>query len=146
MISKKFIDKPIFGLVGAGGFGRETIQFIHTQKKKYEIYFVDSFVKSKYINEIKVISDDQFFSLNTKKKYFNVSVSDGHKREKISNLYKKNGVKPLTLHSKNSTNHGFNEIGTGCTICDYTVISPNSKIGDFVHINRGAQVAHDTSI
>ena len=146
MTIKNSLNKPIFGLIGAGGFGRETISFINNLKKKYEIYFVDNMIKSEKINDVKIISDDEFLNIKSNKKYFNISISNGKKREELSNHFKKNGAKPLTIFSKNSAIHEYNIIGDGCILCDYTVISPNAKIGNFVHVNRGAQIAHDTTI
>tara|TARA_B100001059_G_C17828869_1_gene583279 strand:- start:1981 stop:2640 length:660 start_codon:yes stop_codon:yes gene_type:complete len=146
MTNVNSINKPIFGLVGAGGFGRESIDFINSLEEEYEVYFVDNAIKSEFINDIKVISDDEFIKINNTKKFFNVSIADVYKREEISIRFIENGLKPLSIFSNTSINYGYNKIGHGCIFSDYTIIAANTKIGNFVHLNRGVQISHDSSV
>ncbi len=136
----------IFGLVGAGGYGRETINFIRNNKENFEICFIDKNVKAKDINGIKVISDDEFINLKKKDKYFNVSVSNPLKRKEIAERYISYDIKPIELHANTFINHGENNFDEGSIFSDYTIISADIKIGKFFHCNRLSHVGHDVQI
>lgn len=140
------MSKKIFGLVGAGGYGRETIHYIKNNKDDFEIFFIDKNINDRDIRGIKVISDDDFFSIKCDKKFFNVSVSDSFNRKKIVDHYISNGVQPIDLHATTFINHGTSDIGEGSIISDYSIISADVKIGKFFHCNRLSQVGHDVQI
>ena len=95
----------IFGLVGAGGYGRETIHFIKNSSEDFDVYFIDKNIKTKNINGIKVITDEEFLNIKNKEKYFNVSVSNSKKRKSIADNFKKNGAIAKDLHAKSFINH-----------------------------------------
>lgn len=138
--------KKTFGLVGAGGYGRETIHFIKNKNEDFEIFFIDTNIDLKNIHGIDVISDDEFLSLNDDDKYFNVSVSDPLKRKKVVDQYVSSGVKPIELCANTFINHGASDIGEGSIFSDFTIVSADVKIGKFFQCNRFSQIAHDVCI
>ena len=135
----------IFGLVGAGGYGRETIHFIKNNSEDFDVYFIDKNIKTKSIHGIKVITDEEFLNIKNKEKYFNISVSNSKKRKSIADNFKKNGAIAIDLHAKSFINHGAT-LDEGSICSDYTIISADVKIGKFFHCNRLSQVAHDVTV
>ena len=136
----------IFGLVGAGGYGRETIDYINNNSENFEVYFIDSNIKSTSINGIKVVNDKDFLSMKCEERFFNISVSDPLKRKSIADFYIKSGVRPMALHAKSFINQGTDNIDIGSILSDYAVISKDVEIGKFFHCNRLSQIAHDVKI
>tara|TARA_B100001248_G_scaffold256649_1_gene237994 strand:+ start:636 stop:1271 length:636 start_codon:yes stop_codon:yes gene_type:complete len=135
----------IFGLVGAGGFGRELLPYINGFDHS-SIYLVDDDNRDNNVNGFKLISRENFLTIPDKKKFFNISISDGVIREKISNFFLANQIKPYEIKASNAIVHDFADIGIGAALCDFTIISPNTKIGKFFHFNRFSQVGHDCVI
>lgn len=131
-----------FGLFGCGGHGRETIPYVQNFKKN-EIKFVDDNVKSSRINDIEVLSSENFFKLEADVKYFNVSVANNFERKKISDKFLANDCKPLNLISSTSVVNKYSTINEGSILSEYTYVAPNVKIGKFFHLNRYSQVSHD---
>ena len=136
----------IFGLVGAGGYGREIISYIKNSSDIYEVYFIDKNIKKNNINGINVIEEKDFLNIESDNKFFNISIADSIKREEISLRFLENGISPLELHSKTFINHEHNELDIGSVFSDFTIMSPNVKIGKFFHANRFSQIGHDSII
>ena len=118
----------IFGLVGAGGFGREVISYLDSVDPK-SIYFIDDNITLSSVNEIKVISSEEFLKLPVKKKYFNISIAEGQTRKKLAQYLSHNKIIPQTIKARNSIVHEYSDIDEGAILCDFTIISPNTKIG-----------------
>lgn len=138
------MDK-IFGLVGCGGFGRETINYVKDFSKN-DIKFVDDHIKLSNINGIEIISSNEFLNLKVPKKYFNVSIANYSNRKEIVEKFITHNCKPISLVSSTSVLYDYTSINEGSILCEYTVISPNSKIGKYFHLNRFSSVAHDCVI
>jgi sugar O-acyltransferase (sialic acid O-acetyltransferase NeuD family) len=135
----------IFGLVGCGGFGRETINYIKNFDKN-EIKFVDDHIKLSNINGIEIISSDDFLNLKVPEKYFNVSIANSNNRKEIVEKFLTHNCKPISLKSSSSILNDFTSVDEGSILCEYTVISSNAKIGKYFHLNRFSSVAHDCVI
>jgi sugar O-acyltransferase (sialic acid O-acetyltransferase NeuD family) len=137
--------KKIFGLVGPGGFGREVIPYLKTFTPD-SIYFIDDNMTTASINGVDVLSRDEFLELSAEKKYFNISISNSSIREDIANYFFQNKITPLDIRASNAIVHDYSKIDEGSILCDYTIISPNTKIGKFFHLNRFSQIGHDCTI
>ena len=135
----------IFGLVGCGGFGRETINYLKNFDKS-EIKFIDDYVKLSNINGIEIISSNDFLNLKVPEKYFNVSIANYSNRKEIAEKFLTYNCKPISLACSTSVLYNYTSVDEGSILCEYTVISPNSKIGKYFHLNRFSSVAHDCVI
>ena len=135
----------IFGLFGCGGFGREIIAYINDSKID-EIYFIDDSITKEKKNNISVLSREDFLSKEAQQKYFNISVADSKQRKEIVNFFLDKGIEPLQIISPTSIVSEHSQIEQGAIVCDYTIISPNTVIGKYFHLNRFSQVAHDCVI
>ena len=142
--------KIIFGLYGAGGFGREVMYIAHQQFASNgiaaEIYFVETEPKQQIVNGIKNISESDFFSLQCDQKLFNVAIADSSAREVLANRCIAAGAEPLTLISPDSIVYDHDAVGPGAIICAYSMITSNVQVGKFFHSNIYSYIAHDCTV
>jgi len=145
----------IFGLFGAGGFSREVMPFAapyftHTMKAQgvtsSQVYFVDAHPGTSTLNGLPLISEEEFFSIDCERRYFNVAAADSKLREKLAGGCIDRKAEPLTIHASNSTVYVENQIGPGAILCGYTSVTSNAVIGKFFHSNIYSYVAHDCII
>lgn len=142
----------IFGLVGAGGFGRE----IMPTKDKFELvgagrrihrvskqYFVDSSITSTEINQVEILSEANFLGEPAQRKYFNVAIADSVLREKVAERLVDSGVKPVSIVSKTSQINPSSVFDEGAIFCASSIVTANARIGKFFHANIFSYIAHD---
>ena len=153
-MEKKLI-KMIFGIVGVGGFGREVMpvarsyiasKYSHIDKDDIEVVFVETEPKVDFVNDIRIMSDKDFISLNVEQKYFNVTIGSSSKRELISRRLIDAGCIPFSIFANSAIIYNAVTIGESATICDNVMILPNVEIGTFFHANFYSYVAHDCKI
>ncbi len=144
--------RPLFGLYGAGGFGREIMPIrghfncsdtSGNVIKNLKSCFIESEASFPFVNSIENFSEDKFLAQSATKKYFNVAIANSVAREKIAANLKENSIMPANLMSKISNVHSESLIGEGAIICAYATISANAQIGVFFHGNIYSYVAHD---
>ena len=124
----------VFGLYGAGGFGREVMPFMKqqiaaTKVKTSGIYFLETSPTSNEVNGYPRISEKAFFELECSERYFNVAIADSKARERIVNECLAKGAKPLTIQAPDFITYGNNEIGEGGIFC--ARLRQMSKSGNF---------------
>ncbi len=147
------MERITFGLLGAGGFGREVMPFVRSSVAKtllipesyIDVYFVETWQpKERTVNDYTVISLDEFIKISGKK-YFNVAVGNGEDRAAIVTRVNSN-AESLTLFSPQTIILDCNNIGAGSIFCPNTMVTSNAKIGKFFQCNIYAYVAHDCII
>jgi sugar O-acyltransferase (sialic acid O-acetyltransferase NeuD family) len=152
VVSKQ--KKVLIGLYGAGGFAREVMPIIAEQLAKdkqqvdsdFVLCFVDHIPQQITMNAYPVMSEDEFLRAECDGRLFNVAVADSKLREKIANVCLEQNMKAVSIRATQSVIYDENQIGEGCIICAYSVISANAKIGKFFHSNFYSYVAHDCVI
>jgi len=145
----------IYGIIGAGGFGREVMPVARqmiaslngSNSQAYELVFVVENLKEQIVvNGHKVIDESDFIAMESSEKFFNIAIADYKARERISKKMIDSKIKPFTIRASNSVIFDGNEIGDGAIICPFTSITSNAKIGKFFHSNIYSYVAHDCVI
>ena len=143
----------VFGLFGAGGFGREVIEIANQHFAKLsndqfyvKIYFIESSPVNSKIYSYDVISEEDFHKLSCAKKYFNIAVSNSVAREQIANRFIDKGAESLSIRAANSILYNNLDISSGSIICGFCTITSDVKIGKFFHANIYSYVAHDSVI
>jgi sugar O-acyltransferase (sialic acid O-acetyltransferase NeuD family) len=138
-----------YGIVGAGGFGREVMPVAREMLGRsspngdYELVFVDENLnKEKIINGHRAVSIADFLSMETDKKYFNIAIADYKNRERIANRMLDDGIKPFTIQALNYSCLDGNTIGEGAIFCSFTHVTSDARIGRFFHCNIYSYVAH----
>lgn len=147
------MNNVIFGLLGAGGFGREVMPFarksvarsLGLQEEEVAFYFVETWQPDHdQANGYPLISLDAFLALDGEK-YFNVAVANSRDRESMVTAVG-NGAKPLALFAQEALVLDCNQFGEGSIFCPNTMVTSNSQIGKFFHCNYYSYVAHDCVI
>lgn len=138
---------------GVGGFGREVvtlIEDINKVKPTYNIvgFFDDRRDRGKMVNGYPVLGTIR--KLNFWKTDLAVVVAVGKpvtRREIVEKIINPKVFYPTLIHPTVWIGDDeFVKIGKGCIICAGNMITTNIKIGDFVILNLGCTVGHDTVI
>jgi len=147
------MKKIIFGLLGAGGFGREVMPYakqciakiVAVSPDKIDAYFVETWEpQEKTVNGYPLISLESFLSLPGQR-YFNVAVGDGRAREAM--VRKVAGrAEPIAIHAPQAIFLDNNSIGAGSVFCANTMVTSNATIGRHFQANIYSYVAHDCVI
>lgn len=140
-------------IFGVGGFGREVlalIKDINKVKPTWNIvgFFDDGHEKGELINGYPVLGKTE--ELNRWPTPISLAVSIGNPKVKKNIIDKVSNplvdyptlIHPLVWVGDKE----FVEIGKGCIICAGTLITTNIKIEDFVILNLGCTVGHDSII
>jgi len=141
-----------FGLVGAGGFGREVMPLAKSNLpslfpgENVNITFVDVQSTRLKVNSVQLMDENTFVGLAAKEKYFNVAIADSKVREQVVNRIVDCGATPLAITASNVVILDNNTIGVGAILCAFSHITSNTKIGKYFHCNYHCYVAHDCVI
>lgn len=137
-------------IIGAGGFGREVYNWIldgGVGNGFSEIAFIDRDLDALkgFENYPPVISTIDEYSPESGDRLVLAIASPKIKSFIHSLIANKGGEFVSVIHPtvKIATNVS---LGQGVIFCPYVIISCDSKIGDFVHINTASTIAHDVSI
>ena len=140
-------------IIGAGGFGREVkmlIEQINHIEKKYEFigFYDDNIPIDSEVNGFKILGTvDELEQINYSLEIV-ISVADPLIKKKIhETLNKNNNLNfPSLIHPNVLIGEDEVVIGYGCIICASNIITVNIIIGNFVILNLGCTVGHDTKI
>lgn len=148
--------RKLFGLFGAGGFGREVMPIFKELSQSFagldwcghgaDAAFVVTQGTSNSVNGYPVYSDSQFFSIEADQILFNVAVADSKIRQQLVLNCLEKGATPLTLISPKACTYDNNAVGEGAVICAFATVTSNARIGRFFHCNIYSYVAHDCEI
>lgn len=140
--------KAVFGLVGAGGFGREVMPLVaHSLQRAgfasegTEVLFVDDRLAGQAINGYRTVTVAAFEQLPGRR-LFNVAVADAAIRRQLAQRLSL-GAEPLSLVAASAVIGDANEIGPGAILCPFATVTSNARIGAFFHCNLYSYVAHD---
>lgn len=143
-------DIAIFGV---GGFGREVLALIKDINKvepTWNIvgFFDDGYEKGLIINGYPTLGTSA--DLNKWETPISVAISIGNpviKKKILDKITNPLVDYPTLIHPTVWIGDSeFVEMGKGCIICAGNLITTNIKIGDFVILNLGCTVGHDTII
>lgn len=143
----------LYGIIGAGGFGREVMPLIHHQlkekhtKENYKLVFVkEDVIDATHINGYSVMHIEEFINTSADEKYFNIAIAKYVHRKRIAEYLLSLNMKPFSIYADNYSNLGNNAIDIGAIFCAFTFVSPNARIGKFFHANIYSYIAHDSVI
>ncbi|POA76361.1 sugar O-acyltransferase, sialic acid O-acetyltransferase NeuD family [Pseudomonas mohnii] len=144
--------KKYFGIIGAGGYGREVIPLAKAMvddllaSDSAELYFVvEGEIGEDTINGYPVISLDRFLSLSGER-LFSIAIGASDARERISAVCESQGAKPFSVIAGNAVILDGNEIAEGAVLSPFVTVTSNAKIGKHFHANIYSYVAHDCVI
>lgn len=140
-------------IIGAGGFGREVkmlIDQINHNEKKYEFigFYDDNLEKESLVNGYKVLGTiNELFQIDYNLEVV-ISIADPTIKKKIYETIKNNHFIsfPTLIHPNVLIGTDEVTFGYGCIICASNIITVNISLGNFVILNLGCTVGHDTKI
>ncbi len=147
--------RTLYGIVGAGGFGREIMpvarQMISAlndfNSDKYDLVFVVENLKEQItVNGHNAIDLSDFIAMESSRRFFNIAIADYKVRERIAKKIIDSDIQPFTIKASNAVVLDGNDIGEGAILCPFSTITSNTKIGRFFHSNIYSYVAHDCVI
>lgn len=140
------MDK-VYGIYGAGGFGREVLPLLRQQiKNTGKIYFIVDNAEDNVINGVPVVSFDTFCMLDAKFKYFTVAIADRNIRVKLNDKCQSHNLLPVSIFAHNAIVMDEVDIADGAILAPFTCITSNVKIGKSFHANLYSYIAHDCII
>ncbi len=142
----------LYGIVGAGGFGREVIPLAKTMlqtqfsSSQFELVFVDEGRTESTLNGYSVLTPAEFFERASGNIFFNAAIAGYEARRKVVELMTQKGARPFQINAQNRVELDHNIIGEGAIFCPYTTLTSNSKIGKYFHANLYSYIGHDCQI
>ena len=137
-------------ILGSGGHGKVVADIAFANKVFKRIYFLDDNFKEKnIIDDIKVVGDLSISTLEKikkKKSAFITAFGDGFLRSKYHKVLKNLDLPVISLIHKSSVVSRFSTIKLGSVICAGSIVGPNVQIGEGVIINHNSTVDHDCKI
>ncbi len=148
-------DAILFGLFGTGGFARPVMPLVrHSLSMALgekagadaRIAFVDRDAAALSLNGHPVMAEAQFLKAPAGRTFFNVAIASAGLRRRIAAACQANGAQPLHIQAPSAIIYAENEIAEGAVICANTMITCNTRIGRFFHLNIFSYVEHDCVI
>lgn len=144
--------KPLI-IVGAGGFGRETLDVLRASDPNGSTWDFIGFVSDKEpdltlierIGAAWLGTIDSYLD-STREIHFVIAVGDPVARELIARKFEQGGFRPVTLIHPRASIGADVQIGEGSIICSNVSITTNVRIGSHVHVNPNSTIGHDVHI
>ncbi len=142
----------LYGLIGAGGFGREVMPLLEACVEEQalllpeadaEVAFVESTPSAQRIGARPVLALGDFLAADDRERLFNVAIADSYVRERLALACLAGGCLAQTLIAGDAEIFKTATIGEGAIICGRTMITDKARIGRFFHCNIYSYVAHD---
>lgn len=146
----------LYGVIGAGGFGKEVMPLAahwlpiwdgvdHDSKLVFVVE--DQYFKpNQQVNGYRVMSMTEFLHAPASERRYNISIGNSAVRERIANSIPADVAKPFSIVAPNHVSLDENTLGEGAIFCGFTTVTSNAKIGRFFHANLYSYVAHDCVI
>ena len=137
-------------ILGSGGHGKVVADIALTNKVFKKVYFLDdNYDKKNIIDDVKIVGDlseNTLVKINKKQSAFITAFGDGFLRSKYHQILKNLDLQVISLIHKSSKISHFSKIKLGSVICAGSIIGPNVEIGEGVIINHNSTVDHDCKI
>ena len=146
------MTKPMYGIYGASGFGREVIPLAREELLKQGIsfdrlVFIDDGVETiKVLNGHRVLSFAEFLNENASERYVNIAIANSNVREKIETRLRADHVLDWSIQANNCVIMDDVQIGCGAILSPFVTLTSNIRIGKYFHANIYSYVAHDCII
>ena len=144
--------QTIYGIYGIGGFAREILPLVREEVKNNEnikIYFIvdEQYVSDeKMLNQIEIISFNNFINISNVKKFLTVGFSNTKRRIEVVEYCQKNNIQLLNVKASNVVIMDNVEIDEGSILCPFVTLTSDIKIGKGFQANIYSYVAHDCVI
>lgn len=143
-------------VIGAGGFGRETLDVLEAVNKvepdRYRVVgVVDDRPSEANLARLAVRgyrhlgSIEQALSANASGNFV-LAVGTPSARESVARRMEAAGWKPVSVVHPSAVIGSVVRLGAGCVVCGGVQLSTNTRLGRYVHLNPSATIGHDAEI
>ena len=132
-----------FFVVGAGGFGRETLDALRAMSadRAIDVEFLDDHAPAGEIDGVRVGRPDQ-----AEAGTFVVAVADPRARARLAGSLLVRGLTPGQVIHPRAVISPAAAIGPGCVVLANAFVSAGVTLGAHVHVNYNATVGHDSAL
>jgi sugar O-acyltransferase (sialic acid O-acetyltransferase NeuD family) len=141
--------RPLLGIYGAGGHGRETLYVLRSSialESDARPIFIDDAATDDQINGCDVLTFDQFLAEDSSGKAVNCAVGDPHLRRRLVDKCAAANLIFFDVRANETVVMDDVEIGEGSILSPYVSLTSNIRIGRHFHANYYSYVAHDCVI
>lgn len=142
------MTQRLFGLYGAGGFGRGMMPVVREQLARagWQVVFIETQPVLAEVNGVALWSEDRFFETSCDERGFAVAIADSRARQRIAERCQARGAHALSLQAASASLYDANQIGAGAILCAHSTVTSNVRIGCHFHANLYSYVEHDCVI
>lgn len=143
-------------VVGAGGFGRETLDVIEdvtaAGSERFTIVgVVDAAPDDLKLSRLRArgvgyLGQDDEWLRDPDADCFAIGIGDPAIRQRLAGRYSAAGLTPATLIHPAAAIGRHTFIGAGSVVCAGVVVSTNVQLGEYVHLNPNATIGHDARL
>jgi sugar O-acyltransferase (sialic acid O-acetyltransferase NeuD family) len=143
----------LYGIIGAGGFGREVIPLASRWLPIWDgldhdselVFVVEDrlFKPDTVINGYRVLNLTDFLSAQATQRRYSIAIGDSTTRERIADSIPREIAKPFEIMAQSHVALDENIVGEGSIFCNFSHITSNARIGRFFHANIYSYVAHN---
>jgi sugar O-acyltransferase (sialic acid O-acetyltransferase NeuD family) len=145
-------NQALYGLVGAGGFGREVMPLARSQLASRLVagearlaFVVEDEPSGREVNGTPVISMGEFLA-HPGERHFNIAIAASAARARIASLCEAAGARPYSIIASNVVIQDGVELGEGAILCPFVMLLSNVRVGRYFHANIYSYIAHDCVI
>jgi sugar O-acyltransferase (sialic acid O-acetyltransferase NeuD family) len=138
-------------IIGAGGFGREVLNWALDAETLQEEWRVAGFLDENplalesFSIPYPILGSPSSY-LPAEEDVFVCAIGDPQTKLRVCEELQARGAKFITLVHPTAVIGRYNKIGQGCIFCPRSCITTNIVLGDFVTINVSSGIGHDASI
>lgn len=141
------MNKIVYGIYGASGFGKEVMPLLKQQLKVEETcYFIDDSETIDSLNAYKVLTLKEFLNVEADEHYVNIAIANSKTREHLTTLCLENGIKIFNIKANNVLILDEVYLDEGAILAPFITLTSNIVIGKSFHANIYSYVAHDCVI
>lgn len=145
------MSAPLYGVMGAGGYGRGVMplarqQLLADRVPLEQLVFVDDALAGQQINGHRVLSHEQFIAAPAVYRQSVIAVADSRRREHIAKLCAQDGVLPWQVAASNVLIMDEVTIGEGAILGPFVTLTSNISIGRYFQANLHSYIEHDCVI
>lgn len=141
--------RPLLGIYGAGGHGRETLYVLRSSIRGNDarrIVFIDDAAEVDRVNACEVFTLARFLAEPAAVKSVNCAIGDSQIRRRLVDKCAAAGLSFFDVRANESVVMDDVKIGEGSILSPFVTVTSNVRIGRHFHANYYSCVSHDCII
>lgn len=148
------MSRPLV-VVGAGGFGRETIDIIHALRPSTTPFTLlgvvddspsDTNLRRLEERDLRYLGTTADILQTHAPAYFTPAVGNPGLRRTLALRFEEHLWEPATIIHPRATLAADANVAKGAVVCANAYVSTNASIGPYAHVNAASTIGHDTVV